>query len=116
MLTAEQLAALERAEQLAGLAPADRVVSAHDPRVIRYPSHGLDALVRESFVEIMEPIDSPLGRCAVSVAVRGSAARVLAPGRSIRFPSEPGDWIPAPDGYEKVNQWFIDQQAARGIK
>lgn len=102
MLTAEQLAALERAEQLAGLTTADRVVSAHDPADIRYPAHGLIAVVRDTWSEIMEPLDSPRGRCAVSVAVRGSAARV-------------GNG-PAPDGYIKINQWFVDQQSARGTK
>ena len=101
MLTAEQLAALERAEQLAGLTTADRVVSAHDPADIRYPAHGLIAIVRDTWAEIMEPLESPRGRCAVSVAVRGSEARV-------------GNG-PAPDGYEKVNQWFIDQQSG-GVK
>lgn len=102
MLTAEQLAALERAEQLAGLTPADRVVAAHDPADIRYPAHGLIAVVRDTWAEILEPLDSPLGRCAVSVAVRGSAARV-------------GNG-PAPEGCAKINQWFLDQQSARGVK
>ena len=102
MLTAAQWAALERAEQLAGITPADRVVSAQDPADISYPRHGLIAIVRESWAEIMDPLDSRFGRCAVSVAVRGGPALVGA--------------HPAPDGYEKVYQWFLDQQAARGIK
>ena len=102
MLTAAQWAALERAEQLAGITPADRVVSEHDPADIRYPAHGLIAIVRDTWAEILEQLDSPRGRCAVSVAVRGSAARV-------------GNG-PAPDGYSRINQWFIDQQAVRGVK